>query len=87
MNILNQGPQLESAFRSSFSLMEQNYNSRDLEKRAWSRHEAERIAMEDMPLTPINYYVSKTLVKPFVRGFRDNVRGINRSHYVSVNRD
>jgi len=68
------------------SLLEQNYRSGDVEKRARFMHEAERIAMEDMPLTPVNYYVSKRLVKPFVRGFQDNVRGINRSHYVSIDR-
>jgi oligopeptide transport system substrate-binding protein len=35
--------------------------------------EAERIMLDDMPVLPMYYYVSKKLVKPWVAGFMDNI--------------
>ena len=34
---------------------------------------AERRLLEEMPIMPIYYYVSKHLVKPRVRGWQDNL--------------
>ena len=42
--------------------------------------------MNEAPITPITYYVSKRLVKPFVRGIENNIRGINLGRYVGVDR-
>lgn len=46
----------------------------DPEKRFRLLEQAERILLEDLPLIPIYTYVSKNLVKPYVRGFYNNVR-------------
>ena len=35
--------------------------------------EAERILLDDMPLIPIYFYVSKHLVKPWVGGWEPNI--------------
>ncbi|HYO26621.1 MAG TPA: hypothetical protein VEQ85_16890, partial [Lacipirellulaceae bacterium] len=34
--------------------------------------DAERMLMEELPIIPIYFYVSKNLVKPYVRGFYNN---------------
>jgi oligopeptide transport system substrate-binding protein len=49
-------------------------------------HEAEAIAMEDLPNIPIYYYVSKDLVSQVVEGWVDNTKGIHRTRYLSVSR-
>lgn len=68
------------------ALMQQAYASADIPERMRLMQAAERIAMDEAPITPLTYYVSKRLVKPFVKGLEDNVRGINRSQYVSIER-
>jgi ABC-type oligopeptide transport system substrate-binding subunit len=35
---------------------------------------AERILMDELPIIPFYFYVSKSLVKPYVRGFYNNVQ-------------
>ncbi|HJP04703.1 MAG: hypothetical protein CL799_02810 [Chromatiales bacterium] len=46
---------------------------RDLEKRARLMEQAERILLDETPLIPIYFYVSKHLVKPWVGGFVPNI--------------
>jgi oligopeptide transport system substrate-binding protein len=41
--------------------------------------EAERMLMDELPIIPIYFYVSKNLVKPYVRGFFNNMQD---SHHV-----
>ena len=36
--------------------------------------QAERILMDEMPIIPIYYYVSRNLVKPYVRGWYNNLQ-------------
>jgi oligopeptide transport system substrate-binding protein len=67
-------------------LMQQAYASADIEQRMRLMAEAERIVMDEAPIAPLNFYVSKRLVKPFVKGLEDNVRGINLARYVSIER-
>lgn len=45
----------------------------DPAKRRELLQQAERMALEDGPLMPIYYYVSKHLVKPWVDGWHDNI--------------
>ncbi|MFL2771668.1 MAG: peptide ABC transporter substrate-binding protein [Rhodospirillaceae bacterium] len=67
------------------ALMNAMYDEPDLDKRFHLMKAAEKIVMADAPITPITYYVSKRLVGARIRGFEDNVRGINLSRYVSIN--
>jgi oligopeptide transport system substrate-binding protein len=39
--------------------------------------EAETILLEEMPIMPIYFYVSKNLVKPHVKGFFNNVQDLH----------
>jgi oligopeptide transport system substrate-binding protein len=36
-------------------------------------HQAEQILMDELPIIPIYYYVSKSMVKPYIRGFYGNL--------------
>lgn len=38
---------------------------------------AERILMDDLPILPIYFYVSKNMVKPYVRGFYNNIQNVH----------
>ncbi|MDX2222791.1 MAG: peptide ABC transporter substrate-binding protein [Rhodospirillaceae bacterium] len=68
------------------ALMRQVYAELDPVKRNALMREAEAIVLRDVPITPINYYVSKRLVKPFIAGFDDNPRGINIARWVKIAR-
>jgi ABC-type oligopeptide transport system substrate-binding subunit len=46
--------------------------------------QAETLLMRDTPVIPLYHYVSRHLVKPGVRGYRDNVRDIHLSRYLSL---
>jgi oligopeptide transport system substrate-binding protein len=49
-------------------------------------HQAEAIAMEDLPNIPIYYYVSKDLVSQAVGGWVDNTKDIHRTRWLTVER-
>jgi ABC-type oligopeptide transport system substrate-binding subunit len=49
--------------------------------------QAEAQLIQDMPVIPLYYYVSRHLVRPSVEGYRDNVRDIHLSRYLSLQPD
>ena len=66
------------------ALMKTMYDEPDVQERHRLMNAAEKIAMEEAPIAPVTYYVSKRLLNPRVKGLEDNVRGINLGRYVSV---
>ncbi len=46
--------------------------------------QAEQLLMNDLPLIPLYYYVSRHLVKPEVEGFVPNVMDVHLSRYLTV---
>ena len=66
------------------SLMQQAAQTADLNARANLLGEAEAIAMDDQPLIPIYYYVSKNLVSDRVQGWVDNTKDIHRTRWLSL---
>ena len=56
----------------------------DLNARAELMFQAEEMALEAQPILPINFYVGKRLIKPHVKGWTDNPRGIHLARYLSV---
>ena len=46
--------------------------------------QAETLLMQDMPVIPLYYYVSRHLVSPRVTGFTGNVRDIHLSRYLGL---
>ena len=49
--------------------------------------DAEATLMQDMPVIPLYYYVSRHLVRPEVAGFVDNVRDVHLSRYLEWETD
>jgi oligopeptide transport system substrate-binding protein len=56
----------------------------DLQKRGVHLQAAERILLEEMPIVPLYFYVTTTLVKPWVRGFQPNIMDRHRAQYFSI---
>jgi len=46
--------------------------------------EAERVMLDDMPVLPIYYYVSKQMVKPWVAGFESNIMDHHHSRHFRI---
>jgi oligopeptide transport system substrate-binding protein len=67
-------------------LMDEADRAADGKQRNELMHQAEAIAMEDLPNIPIYYYVSKDLVSKAVEGWVDNIRDIHRTRWLSVGR-
>lgn len=65
-------------------LVESARQAVDLGARAEIMREAEAYALQAHALVPINFYVGRRLVKPYVRGWEPNVRGIHLARYLSV---
>ena len=54
-------------------LVEQAKSTRDPQARLAILHEAEAILMDELPIVPIYFYVSRNMVRPYVRGFYNNL--------------
>jgi len=48
---------------------------------------AERILMDEMPIIPIYFYVSKNMVKPYVRGWYSNLQDIHPLRSIWIDHD
>jgi oligopeptide transport system substrate-binding protein len=55
-------------------LVEQAAAEGDAAKRMRLLHDAEAILMRELPIAPIYFYVSKDMVRPYVKGFHENLR-------------
>jgi oligopeptide transport system substrate-binding protein len=56
------------------ALLEAAARENDLERRAELMHQAEQLVMEDVPVIPVYFYVTKRLVKPWVGNYRPHVQ-------------
>jgi oligopeptide transport system substrate-binding protein len=56
------------------ALIESAAREPDNAKRMEMFQQAERILMDEMPIVPIYYYVSRNMVKPYVRGWYNNLQ-------------
>jgi len=62
-------------------LLEQASREVDLGKRRALLEKSERIMLEDHPVIPLYYYVTKRLLKPYIGGYQDNIM----DHHYSKN--
>lgn len=57
-------------------------NEFDVTKRYQLFAEAEKILLDEMPIIPIYYYSTVYMVKPYVKGYDDNLRDLHPFKYV-----
>ena len=56
----------------------------DLAKRGEILQEAEKLAMEESAVIPIYNYLAKNVVNPKVKGFKNNVKDVHRTRWLSI---
>lgn len=66
------------------ALLAQADNEPDAARRADYLAEAERTMLDDAPVAPIFFYVSKNLVNPKITGYSDNIVDQHRMRYICV---
>ncbi|MDX1515543.1 MAG: peptide ABC transporter substrate-binding protein [Woeseiaceae bacterium] len=66
------------------ALLESAASQVDPQRRRLFLEEAERLLLEDHAVMPLYFYVSKHLVHPAVRGWRDNVLDYHYSRHLSL---
>ncbi|PHS05160.1 MAG: peptide-binding protein [Blastopirellula sp.] len=49
--------------------------------------EAEQIFMDEMPISPIYYYVSLNLVRPYVKNFHPNIVDLHPLHIIEIDQE
>jgi oligopeptide transport system substrate-binding protein len=69
------------------SLIEQATRESDHQRRMEIFQRAERLLMDELPILPIYFYVSKNMVKPHVRGFYNNVQDVHPVWAMWIDRD
>jgi oligopeptide transport system substrate-binding protein len=68
------------------ALLTQAAAETDSTRRRALLEEAERVMLEDQPLLPLYFYVNKHLVKPYVKGWRNNVMNVQYSKNLAIER-
>lgn len=73
--LISTNPQNDSGYANpEFDrLLERAAKEIDMSQRAVYMQQAEALMLQDMPVIPIYYYVSKHLIKPWVKGFTPNI--------------
>lgn len=66
------------------SLLDQANNELDLEKRGDLLAQAESIALKDNAWIPLNFNISGQLVRPYVKGWEDNLLNFQRTRWISI---
>jgi oligopeptide transport system substrate-binding protein len=56
----------------------------DLGERAAVLREAEEMFLRDMPMIPLLFYSSSSLVSPKLKGWEDNIQNVHATRWMSV---
>jgi ABC-type oligopeptide transport system substrate-binding subunit len=89
LNLFLAGNSLNNTFYASnrFDMLMESAAASTGSARMELLQQAETHLMQDMPVIPLYYYVSRHLVNPKVSGFIDNVRDIHLSRYLELESD
>lgn len=84
LDLFNSGNSLTGTFyeNSGFDMLLKSAQITTGRSRMELLHKAEAMLMQDMPVIPLYYYVSRHLVNPDISGFEDNVRDVHLSRYL-----
>lgn len=69
------------------SLLAAAATERDAAARARLLNRAEQVMLADYPVMPLYFYVSKHLVKPWVKGYQPNIMNRDQSRYYRIEQD
>lgn len=58
----------------------------DIEKRAKIYYQAEKLVIEESALIPIYYYVSKDMVKPFIKNYNTNIKDNHPRRWLKISK-
>jgi len=64
--------------------MQQAEKETDSKKRVELMQQAEKVLLAEMPLIPIYYYTTQHLVKPAIKGWKDNVMDVHPTRFLDV---
>lgn len=65
-------------------LLDQSGKEMDPPRRADLMRQAEQLMLDDLPVIPIYFYVSRALVKPAVSGWEANVMGVHPTRWMGL---
>ncbi|MEZ5564189.1 MAG: peptide ABC transporter substrate-binding protein [Gammaproteobacteria bacterium] len=65
-------------------LLHQASREADAKVRMALLEEAERVMLDDMPILPMYFYVSKKMLKPWVAGYEDNIMDRHYSRHLRI---
>ena len=65
-------------------LLDQATVELDLVRRGELLAKAEQIALDDFAWIPISFWVTGSLVRPYVKGWQDNVANVHRTRWISI---
>ena len=68
-------------------LMAQSDKTLDPAQRFELIREAERVALKDHAVIPIYFYAARRLISPQIEGWVDNVRNVNPTRFLRIDRD
>ncbi len=68
-------------------LLEAAKHETDDARRAALFHEAETILMRELPIIPVYYYVSQSMVRPYVKGFYRNIQDVHPLRRVWIDQE
>ncbi|MGI9456290.1 MAG: peptide ABC transporter substrate-binding protein [Aeoliella sp.] len=69
------------------ALVEAAKSEPDADKRLQMMYQAEEILMDEMPIVPLYFYVSRNMVRPHVRGFYNNLLDTHPLHSMWIDRE
>lgn len=69
------------------ALMEQAETTTDLAARSKLLEQAEALLLEEMPVIPILYYSSRSLVSDKLQGWEDNIQNVHPTQFLSLQED
>jgi oligopeptide transport system substrate-binding protein len=68
------------------ALLDQAGHTMDVNQRAEIMRQAEQLILNDYPILTEYFATSRQLVKPYVKGFKDNVLKWHRTRYISLDK-
>ncbi len=86
---VSDGPQNQTGWGNPRydKLVEAAQREKDASKRMQYFHQAEQILMDQLPIIPIYFYVSTSMIRPYVKGFYPNIQDVHPLWAIWIDRE